>query len=72
MIIRFTMHLCERKRCKEVDMVFLVCGHTRNVCDRKFNDFKKSTIEIYITTDFDELNFDTVWLFDHGKHFQKN
>ena len=41
MVIRYAMYLVEKKIYKCVELVFLVCGHTKNVCDRMFKELKQ-------------------------------
>ncbi len=40
-ILRLALWLVERKYFKKVEMIFYVRGHTKNACDRMFNQLKQ-------------------------------
>ena len=40
MVLRYLLYLVEKKVYKTVEAVFLVAGHTKNVCDRLFKQLK--------------------------------
>jgi hypothetical protein len=42
MIIRFMQYLIDSFIFKKIEVVFLIAGHTKNICDRRFKDFKKN------------------------------
>ena len=41
MVLRYALYLVEKGIYKAVELVFLVCGHTKNVCDRLFKELKQ-------------------------------
>ena len=41
MVLRYLLYLVEKKVYKTVEAVFLVAGHTKNVCDRLFKQLKR-------------------------------
>ena len=41
MVLRYAMYLVEKGIYNIVELVFLVCGHTKNVCDRMFKELKQ-------------------------------
>ena len=42
MVIRFMQYLIDSFIFKKIEVVFLIAGHTKNICDRRFKDFKKN------------------------------
>ena len=40
-VLRYALYLVEKRIYKSVELVFLVCGHTKNVCDRMFKELKQ-------------------------------
>ena len=40
MVVRFAQYLVDCQIFREVEMIFLITGHTKNVCDRRFKDLK--------------------------------
>ena len=42
MVLRFAQYLVDTLIFKRVQVVFLVMGHTKNICDRRFKDLKLS------------------------------
>ena len=40
-VLRYALYLVEKRIYKSVKIVFLVCGHTKNVCDRMFKELKQ-------------------------------
>ena len=40
-VLRYALYLVEKGIYKSVELVFLVCGHTKNVCDRMFKELKQ-------------------------------
>lgn len=40
MVLRFALFLVESNIYKKVEVLFLITGHTKNVCDKMFNDLK--------------------------------
>ena len=41
MVLRYILYLVETKVYKTVEIIFLVCGHTKNICDQKFKELKR-------------------------------
>ena len=41
MVIRMAAYILERKYFKRINLIFLVKGHTKNMCDRMFNTMKQ-------------------------------
>ena len=41
MVLRYLLYLVEARIYKTVEAVFLVCGHTKNICDRLFKQLKR-------------------------------
>ena len=41
MVLRYILYLVEIKVYKTVEIIFLVCGHTKNICDRLFKELKR-------------------------------
>ena len=42
MVLRFAQYLIDTRIFKKVQVIFLIMGHTKNICDRRFKDLKKS------------------------------
>lgn len=42
MVLRFAQYLVDTHIFKRVEVIFLVMGHTKNICDRRFKDLKKT------------------------------
>ena len=42
MVLKFAQYLVDCDVFKRVEVIFLVMGHTKNICDRRFKDLKKS------------------------------
>ena len=42
MVLRFAQYLIDIKIFQKVEIVFLVMGHTKNICDRRFKDLKQN------------------------------
>ena len=42
MVIRLGAFLVEQKFFRKVNLIFLIKGHTKNMCDRMFNQMKKN------------------------------
>ena len=40
-VLRYALYLVEKGIYKSVELVFLVCRHTKNVCDRLFKELKQ-------------------------------
>ena len=40
MVLRFAQYLIDADIFKRVEIVFLIAGHTKNICDRRFKDLK--------------------------------
>ena len=40
MVIRFGQYLVDKGIFKKVEIIFLITGHTKNICDRRFKDLK--------------------------------
>ena len=41
MVLRFAQYLVDIQVFKRVQIIFLIMGHTKNICDRRFKDLKK-------------------------------
>ena len=41
MVLRYALYLVEKGIYKAVELVFFVCGHSKNVCDRLFKELKQ-------------------------------
>lgn len=54
MVMRFGQYLVDRGIFKEVETIFLITGHTKNICDRKFKDLKVNYHHRNVYT-FDQL-----------------
>ena len=42
MVVRFAQYLVHTSIFKEVEIIFLITGHIKNVCDRRFKDLKNN------------------------------
>ena len=40
MVLRFAQFLIDTKVFQRVEIIFLIMGHTKNICDRRFKDLK--------------------------------
>ena len=40
MVLRFGQYLIDLKVFQRVEIIFLIMGHTKNICDRRFKDLK--------------------------------
>ena len=40
-VLRFAAWMLEKKLYSEIEIVFLICGHTKNICDRMFAALKR-------------------------------
>ena len=54
MVMRFGQYLVDRGIFKEVEIIFLITGHTKNICDRRFKDLKANYHHRNVYT-FDQL-----------------
>ena len=54
MVMRFGQYLVDRGIFNEVEIIFLITGHTKNICDRRFKDLKANYHRRNIYT-FDQL-----------------
>ena len=42
MVMRFGQYIVDKGIFKEVEIIFLITGHTKNICDRRFKDLKQN------------------------------
>ena len=54
MVMRFCQWLIDKEIFKMIEVVFLICGHTKNICDRRFKDLKHNFHNANIYT-FEDL-----------------
>ena len=54
MVLRFAQYLVDCCIFKRVEAIFLIMGHTKNICDRRFKDLKKQFHHKNVYT-FDQL-----------------
>jgi hypothetical protein len=50
MVIRFGQYLVDKGIFKKVEIIFLITGHTKNICDRRFKDLKYNFYTRYVYT----------------------
>ena len=50
MVLRFAQYLVDIEIFNKVEVIFLVMGHTKNICDRRFKDLKHNFHPVHVYT----------------------
>ena len=66
MVLRFISYLVAKGYYRHVEVLYLIAGHTKNVCDTMFNTIKKSLLGKNLYT-YEHL---VEWL--KGQKYKKN